>query len=140
MVGSYGSSCTVRQDLEVEGVHHDAQCCLPVLRMDRLRLKRKKEKRLDGVFWGFSPPREHKTSLGNLELASKSATGWGFMSQQTVVTEGLCGKTVKFGLKQAVSLVMSCVRKCVGPLKTAAAFPGPGFGGGGWRMQEGKAR
>lgn len=29
-------------------------------------------------------------------------------SQQTVVTEGLCGKMVKFGLKQAVSLVMSC--------------------------------
>lgn len=54
-----------------------------------------------------SHTRHGQASSGNLYFASESATGGG-TSQQTVVTEGLCGKMVKFGLKQAVSLVMSC--------------------------------
>lgn len=38
----------------------------------------------------------------------KIRRGEGKPSQQTVGTEGLCGKMAPFGLKQAVSLVMSC--------------------------------
>lgn len=48
--------------------------------------------------------------------------GGGKTSQQTVVTEGSCGKMVKFGLKQAVSLVMSCCEEIRGALGACSAF------------------
>lgn len=77
----------------------------PLVRMDRPHLRM----RLEMVLLDFRSYKEW------LNLQRRSVVGFEIShgegekpSQQTVVTEGLCGKMVKFGLKQAVSLVMSC--------------------------------
>lgn len=78
---------------------------LTLVRMDRPHLRT----RLEMALLDF------RTHNKRLSLQRRSVAGFEISdgegkkpSQQTVVTEGLCGKMVKFGLKQAVSLVMSC--------------------------------
>ena len=81
---------------------------LPLVRMDSLASKKKKRAR-NGSFGLLPIQRMAKLAEEICSwIQNQQWGGRGETSQQTVVTEGLCGKMVKFGLKQAVSLVMSC--------------------------------
>jgi hypothetical protein len=76
-------------------------CCLPLVRRDGPHLKQ----RLGPVLGATSGEGISTRRFGaDFEISNRE----GPASQQTVATEGLCGKMVKFGLKQAVSVVMSC--------------------------------